>query len=106
MSRALNLMAAIGLVAACGSAPALAAPRDDFSAACMTRPKATNQRCDCQAKLARTSFSQSERSAMIRAMKGDQTGFRSALDAMGDKRRQAFVSKMQVLKTRSDKECR
>lgn len=83
-----------------------AAAQDAFAQACVARGKSTAQKCACQAKLARASFTAPEQAAMIRALNGDQPGFKAAIAAMGDQRRKAFVSKMQALRARSDKECR
>jgi hypothetical protein len=96
-------IAAVALFAA-SAAPALA--QDAFAQACLSRGKASAQKCECQAKLARASFTAPERSAMIRALSGDQAGFKVALDGMGEQRRKTFVGKMQTMRVRSDKECR
>lgn len=83
-----------------------AATKDAFVQACLARAKASEQSCVCQARLARATFSGPEHAAMIRAMQGDQAGFKLALGRMGDRGQQAFVGKMQALKTRSERECR
>jgi hypothetical protein len=100
--RALFLLAGLSLFAT----GAQAATRDAFAQACMARAKASEQSCICQARLARATFSAPEHAAMIRAMQGDQAGFKLALAKMGERGQQAFVGKMQALKVKSERECR
>ncbi|MDB5641909.1 MAG: hypothetical protein JWN07_1226 [Hyphomicrobiales bacterium] len=88
------------------SSVATLAAGDAFAEACVARGKASVSHCACESKLARASLKAGEQAAMIRAMKGDTEGFRTAIAAMGTAPAQAFVGKMKKLQARSDAECR
>jgi hypothetical protein len=96
--------AAAGFVLFLSAAPVTAA--DAFADACVARGKSSAAHCACESKLARASLNAKERSAMIRAIKGDSEGFRTAVAAMGTEPTKAFVAKMKKLQTRTDAECR
>ena len=82
------------------------AATDDFAAACLARGKTSPQNCDCQARLAKASFSADERRIAIVAMRGGGDAFRASMAKMTPARRQTFVAKMQTLSQRTQAECR
>ncbi|MBX9739928.1 MAG: hypothetical protein K2X62_07650 [Beijerinckiaceae bacterium] len=100
-----RLAAAVVALLLTGSGGAFA-QQDAFAQACLGRGKASPQKCQCQAKLARATFTAPERAAMIRGMKGETAGFNAALKAMGETRKQAFLAKIQTLGARTERECR
>lgn len=91
-------------VLALAASTAQAAP-DAFTQACLARPKATPASCSCQARLAKATFTTREHATLIRAMQGDQAGFRTSLDAMGETGKRTFVGKMQTLSAKSESLC-
>ncbi len=101
LSRAAALAAGVFLWS---SAPVLAS--DAFTQACTARGTASASHCACEAKLARASLNQREQSAIIRAMKGDTDGFRTAVSAMGEAGSKEFIAKIRDLKTQTDRVCR
>jgi|LauGreDrversion4_2_1035121.scaffolds.fasta_scaffold79101_2 hypothetical protein len=104
----MNISGKAAALAACmllwSSAHAFAA--DAFTQACTARGTASASHCACEAKLARASLNQREQSAMIRAMKGDTDGFRTAVSAMGEAGSKEFIAKIRTLKTQTDQMCR
>ena len=84
---------------------ALAAPADDFAAACVARGQRESA-CACQAKLARAGLTSSERRAAIAGLRGGQPAMAKAVAAMGEARAKVFGGKMHALGKRAQAECR
>jgi hypothetical protein len=101
---ALLLPVAAGLLML-GAASVGAAPVEDFVAACGFSGKTSPESCRCQAKLAQSSFSSKEMQVAIIGMKGDQTAFRTALQAMSKGHAKAFLDKMRALAGKVSTEC-
>lgn len=87
------------------AAPALAAPVDDFAAACIARGQRESA-CLCQGNLARTGLNASERRAAIAGLRGGQPAMAKEVAAMGEAKAKAFGGKMQALGKRAQAECR
>lgn len=104
-------MKAVLVVTAAASALALlviggaSAATDPFVTACMAKPNAGARGCECQARLARASFSPQERNLAIVGLGGNGEGFRNGIAKLKKPQRDAFLGKMQALGRRAAAEC-
>lgn len=92
-------------VAVAAQSPAPRPQPDEIAAICFDRGGSV-ERCACEGRIARASFTPKERRAAIAGLSGQEQAFRKALDALGPGPGRAFMAKLKTLGERARRECR